>query len=134
MVDGLCLFDLDPEGLELDAPLDELYQDLVHRLLEEPASNLADIDRGVGILGLVSSAVDVSILSSAIEQDFLKDPRVHAVQVSILPIVDAGGGAVTGSYNVAIQVVPDPTQLIAADGLQVTLVVNADGTYSEIVH
>lgn len=86
MVDALCLDDLDANGRELDSPLDELWQDLYHRLLEAPGSNIDDPDRGVGLEDLLSAGFDPSagapsqLIAQRIRTDVLKDARVRDVQ------------------------------------------------------
>lgn len=106
MVDALCLDDLDAYGRELDAPLDELWQDLYHRLFERPGSNVDDPDRGIGLEDLLSAGFDPAagapsqLIAGRIRSDFLKDDRVKDAQASLSVGAD---GQVTG----AIQIVAD---------------------------
>jgi hypothetical protein len=125
MVDALCMNDLDPYGRELNAPLDELYQDLVHRLFETPGSNIDDVDRGIGIENMLSGGFDASvsggpagIVSRRIETDFRKDNRVKDVRADVVQRDD-------GVYEIAIQVVANETVLgitLEADGTGVRVV------------
>jgi hypothetical protein len=119
MVDGLGLLDMDPYGREIDDPLAELYQDLVHRLLETPGSNVADEDRGVGIVAALSSSTSATRIARIIELDFAKDPRVQTCAASLSPAGD-------DVYRIDIQVVCDEGQL------GIKLDVNPDGTVREV--
>jgi hypothetical protein len=98
MMDAVCFLDLDPFATEMDDPLGELYQDLVHRLIEEPGSNPDDVDRGVGITDRLSGAYSPAI-AREVELDFAKDERVQACSCTVVE------GAKAGSYDVEIQVV-----------------------------
>jgi hypothetical protein len=82
MVDVICFDDLDEFGGELDDPLEELGQDLYHRLIEPPGSNLDDPDRGLGLEERLSGPIKPS-LKAEIEAELRKDDRVQAVQASI---------------------------------------------------
>jgi hypothetical protein len=104
MVDALCLDDLDANGGELDDPLAELYQDLYHRLIEAPGSNLDDPSRGYGIEGRLSAAgrkdaVGPSI-KHGIESELCKDVRVHNARATVTSPAD-------GEYRVEIEIVAD---------------------------
>lgn len=106
MSDAVCLYDLNANGLELNDPLAELYQDLVHRLFEVPGSNLDDADRGVGIEAILSQAVNAAggdgsqTITHRIETDFVKDNRVKQVRATVL-------SPAPNEYDVDIQVVAD---------------------------
>ena len=109
MTDALCLYDLDAYGRELNSPLDELYQDLVHRLLETRGTNIDDPDRGVGLRDLLSAGYNpengaTQLIKAPIETDFRKDDRVQDVSASALVNLD-------GSIAVAIQVVANGTTM-----------------------
>ncbi len=102
MVDALCLYDLDPYGRELNDPLQELWQDLLHRLLEAPGSNLDDPDRGVGLEDMLSQGFDASqgapsqFVAQRIRADFLKDDRVLDCQAAL----NWDGANVTGTIQI----------------------------------
>ncbi len=117
-MDALALDDLDMFGTELDDPLAELYQDLYHRLIESPGSNIDDPDRGYGIEGHLSGGVrpsrGLTAIQRGIEGEFRKDDRVRAVQATIT-------SPAAGEYKIDIRVVADEGVL------GITLVKDGDG-------
>lgn len=108
MVDALCEYDLDPYGTELDDPLAELYQDILHRLIEPPGSNLDDPTRGFGLqnrlsMGGRSGGLSL-VVKHGIEAELLKDTRLSAVRATVTQTaVDA--------YSIAIQFVANEVAL-----------------------
>lgn len=111
MVDVVAFDDLDSFGEELDDPLEELLQDLYHRLLEPPGSNLDDPDRGLGLEDALSAAVDVATLSARIEAEFRKDDRVSASRVTITETAPR-------EYLISIDVEPD-VEVLGLTGAQI---------------
>jgi hypothetical protein len=116
MTDARCLDDLDPFGAELDDPLEELFQDLYHRLIEAPGSNIDDPARGFGLDGRLSSSSRASVVLTTIETgicaEFRKDDRVLDVSASVT-------SSSPGAYEIAIRVVADEGVLgikLARDG------------------
>ena len=118
MVDALCLDDLDPFGTELDDPLAELYQDLYHRIIEAPGSNLDDPDRGFGLEGRLSAAGRKKALGASIkhglEAELRKDPGVHNARATITETAP-------NEYAIAIEIEADEA------ALKITLVRNGAG-------
>lgn len=118
MVDALCLDDLDLFGTEIDDPLEELYQDLYHRLIEPPGSNLDDPDRGFGIEGRLSSAGRQGAIGPSIkhgiETELDKDIRVHNARATVTSPTD-------GEYRVDIAIEADE------GALNIKLVVDGGG-------
>lgn len=72
----VCRDDLDEFASETDDELEQLAQDLEHRLLEEYGSNPDDEDRGVGLMSRLSGTDDPTMIARLIEADFHKDERV----------------------------------------------------------
>ena len=97
MPELLGFFDLDEFARETEDPLEELYIDLVHRLIETPGSNIDDRQRGVGITDRLSGVFDPS-LARDIEIDFRKDDRVQACACVITE------AETRGSYHIRIEV------------------------------
>lgn len=95
-MDALCFEDLDLFGTELDDPLLELEQDLFHRLIEAPGSNLDDLDRGLGLEEKLQGVIDPA-LSSQIENELRKDDRVSDARATI---TDEG----SNTYRISIEV------------------------------
>ena len=89
MTDLLAIDDLDAYATETSDPLDELAQDLYHRLIEPPGSNLDDPDRGLGLEDALSGPFDVPSLKARIEAEMRKDLRVDAA-VATLTTPEAG--------------------------------------------
>jgi len=112
MVDVLCFDDLDVMGRDLDDPLEELAQDLYHRLIERPGGNIDDPDRGVGIVQMLSGTLDPSI-ARLVDADFEKDDRVSASHTTITRTA-------AGEYRIDIEV--------DANGETLGLVFESDGT------
>lgn len=75
-MDLVCRDDLDEFASETDDELEQLAQDLEHRLLEEYGSNPDDEDRGVGLMSRLSGTDDPTMIGRLIEADFLKVERV----------------------------------------------------------
>lgn len=82
MADLRCFDDLDQFGAEAKDELEELLQDLYHRLIEPRGSNLDDIGRGLGLEDALSGTVDAS-LKQRIEAELRNDDRVDAVTAVI---------------------------------------------------
>lgn len=106
MADLVAFDDLDPLGSECATPLDELEQDLWHRLNEEYGSNPDDGDRGVGIENWLKKPFQPVQLQRAIEIDFRKDPRVDSVTATVTAVA-----GVSETYQVSVAVDADSGQL-----------------------
>ncbi|MDB4946238.1 MAG: hypothetical protein JWP97_5772 [Labilithrix sp.] len=117
-MDLVCLDDLDEFASETDDELEQLAQDLEHRLLEEYGSNPDDEDRGVGLLSRLSGSDDPTKIGRLIEADFVKDVRVLACIAKVVLGGAGNGGAVA---QLAIEVTTDDALLrlgysVGADG------------------
>lgn len=88
MVDGLCYTDVDPFGRELNDPLEELSQDIVHMLLESYRSNPDALARSIGLEDALSD-VNAPGLRERIESKLTDDNRITAAEAVL---TDAGGG------------------------------------------
>lgn len=112
MSDIRCSDDMDFFGEETDDALEDLSQDLYHRLIEDYGSNLDDPDRGLGLKDLLSGTLDPN-LTQRIEAELRKDGRVSEVLATITTQAD-------GSFRVEVQVVADEQALgitLESDGL-----------------
>lgn len=103
MTEIRCFDDLDEFGAETADAYEELLQDLYHRLIEPPGSNIDDRDRGLGIEDALSGRV-ASALKHRIEVELRKDDRVTAVDAQITEIE-------TGSFRIAISIEADEETL-----------------------
>jgi phage baseplate assembly protein W len=103
MAELRCFDDLDEFGAETIDELEDLEQDLYHRLIEPRGSNLDDPDRGLGIEDMLSGAVDPG-LKQRIEAELRKDERVTAVAASITEIE-------TGSFRIDIEIEANEEEL-----------------------
>lgn len=92
-----CYEDLDSFGAETTDELEDLAQDLYHRLIEERGSNIDDPDRGLGIEDLLSGVLDPS-LKYLVEHELRRDVRVEAVEATLTE------GSTVGSYRIDIKV------------------------------
>ncbi len=103
-------------GAEIDDPLEELAQDIYHRLIEAPGSNVDDPARGYGFEGRLSSSGRDANLASAIRQgveaELAKDGRVLQARASV-------ESPAPGEYRVQIEIVANEGVLnisLVADG------------------
>lgn len=116
MADGLALDDLDEFGRELDDPLEELVQDVVHMLLETYGSNPDVLTRGAGLIAALSGPANrIPVIQSLIETQLVADDRISAASVDIQPTGERGSYAI----GLVIQV--------NAVALAVNLVVDSGG-------
>jgi len=88
MVDALAWDDLDEFGRELDDPLAELEQDIVHMLLESYGTNPDAPTRSIGLEDALSGASDPG-LQHRIETKLTDDARIDAAEATL---TDEGGG------------------------------------------
>lgn len=101
-MDLACLDDLDPLGNEVSED-EALLQDLYHRLIEDPGSNISDPDRGLGALSWLSGVVDPTY-GARIEAEFRKDPLVTSVRTRVTSIgVD--------SFRISVDITTDESEL-----------------------
>lgn len=98
-----CYADVDRFGAETLDELEDLEQDLYHRLIEQRGSNLDDPDRGLGIEDMLSGTVE-STWKTKIEAELRKDERVTAVAATITQID-------TSIFRIEIQVEADEEEL-----------------------
>lgn len=102
-MDLLCYDDLDEFGRELDDPLAELEQDLVHMLLESYGTNIDASSRSIGLQDYLSGSPS-STLKNFIEGKLNSDSRVDQSSVEI---------ALTSTnwYKIDIKLVLNETEL-----------------------
>jgi hypothetical protein len=81
-MDLLCYDDLDEFGRELDDPLAELEQDVVHMLLESYRSNPDAPERSIGLLDALSGATNPG-LRHLIETKLEQDDRIDAAEATL---------------------------------------------------
>jgi len=98
-----CYEDMDPFAAETADALEDLAQDLYHRLIEPPGSNLDDPNRGLGIEDALSGPVD-SGLKQRIEAELRKDVRVTAVAATITQLD-------TSNFRIEIAIEADEEEL-----------------------
>jgi hypothetical protein len=103
-MDLVAFDDLSSFALETTTPIQELEQDLFHRLIETPGSNLDDPNRGLGIEAALSGAIDRG-LGARIEAEFRKDERVYDVRAVVTEITS--GGNVGAAFRIDIDIVAD---------------------------
>lgn len=106
MAELRCFDDVDSFGAETLDELEDLSQDLYHRLIERRGANLDDPDRGLGIEDMLSGTVS-SELKNEIESELLKDPRVSLARASIASIDDGGV-----RIEIAIEIEEDEINLV----------------------
>lgn len=82
MVDALCFDDLDEFGRELNDPISELEQDIVHMLFESYGSNPDAPNRSIGLEDALSGPVDPG-LKHRIERKLSDDVRIIGAQATL---------------------------------------------------
>jgi hypothetical protein len=81
-MDLLCYDDVDLAGREIDDPLAELEQDLVHVAFEAPGSNLDDLERGVGLRDRLSGVADPKV-AQQLDAAWMRDDRVTSSKTAM---------------------------------------------------
>lgn len=87
MPDVVCFEDLDEFGRDLDDPVEELYQDIVHMLFESFGTNADAPDRSIGLEDALSAPTDPS-LRHRIELKLTDDPRIDAAEATLVSVDD----------------------------------------------
>lgn len=82
MVDALAFDDLDEFGRELDDPIAELEQDIVHMLFESYGSNPDAPQRSIGLEDALSGPIDTG-LKYQIESKLTNDLRIVGAQATL---------------------------------------------------
>jgi hypothetical protein len=100
-MDLVCREDLDPFAAETDDELEQLAQDLEHRLLEDYGSNPDDEDRGVGLLSRLSGTDSPLMIARLIEADFLKDDRVLTCE-AIVELAEGGNAGTVATVDLKV--------------------------------
>jgi hypothetical protein len=100
-MDLVCQDDLDEFGGETDDELEQLAQDLLHRLLEDYGSNPDDEERGVGLMSRLSGTDSPTMIARLIEADFLNDDRVLTC-VATVALVGAGNTGAVATLSITI--------------------------------
>jgi phage baseplate assembly protein W len=106
-MDLRCYTDLDPFGEECATPLEELEQDVIHRVTTRRGSNLDDPDFGESVFDWLSAAAaDTDAMRAELEAEIAKDPRVASVTVTVEKPED-------GIYLVTLAIETDEGELLS---------------------
>jgi hypothetical protein len=97
----VCRDDLDEFASETYDELDQLAQDLEHRLFEEYGSNPDDEDRGVGLVARLSGSDSPAMIGRLIEADFHKDERVLSC-VANVTLAGSGNTGVAATLDISV--------------------------------
>lgn len=93
--------DLDVTGNDVANDTESLEQDCYHVIIEDPGSNLADPDSGLGVANALSGTADPALASLA-EAQLAADERVGGVEAS-----SGFDGAGKETLDVSIEANPD---------------------------
>lgn len=93
-MDVVCYEDLDEFGEDLDDPIAELTQDIIHTLLEDFGTNPDAPNRSIGLEAALSGASDPS-LKHRIEVRLADDPRIIAVDADFTQVENGASDAIT---------------------------------------
>ncbi len=108
-MDGLAFDDMDEFARELDDPIAELDQDVVHILLEVFGSNPDVTTRGVGLVQALSGPANrIPGMEAHAKSQLEDDPRIDRATVTISP-TDA-----RGAYRVDLVILVNNVELGAA--------------------
>lgn len=116
MSDLLCLDDLDALAREVDART-AYIQDMYHRLIERPGSNLDDPDRGLGVTGWLSEEYNEG-WAAQVAAECKKDDRTLDASATV--------ERVDGHVSISLQLTTDDEVIAllvaidAASGAQLT--------------
>ena len=102
-MDVRCEDDLDLFGGDLDDPLEELRQDVIHMLLESYGSNPDALERSIDLEAALSGPEDPA-LAHRIESKLREDDRIDDAEVTITEEGDA-------IRNVEIRIVANEGEL-----------------------
>lgn len=123
-----CLDDVDPYARELTDPLTELEQDIFHRLLEDPDSNLdaniAEESRGLGLLDMLSAPLKPN-LAQLIKAECELDDRVV---VATVLVTETPNGNSVSTVTIAITLAVSIDDLNVED-YKITIVRDASGLH-----
>lgn len=102
-MDILCFDDLDDFGRDIDDPLGELEQDIVHTLFESFGTNCDAPQRSIGLEDALSGRADPGLVHR-IETKLADDPRILAVQATLSQVDDT-------TYQVDLTIVANEGEL-----------------------
>lgn len=121
-MDGLAFDDMDEFGRELDDPLAELEQDVIHMLLETYGSNPDVLTRGIGLIAALSGPANrLPSVKALAEQQLEEDDRIDRAQVTFTPT------DTRGEYRVDLVLQVSDTEL------GITLIVDGAGNWRRVV-
>lgn len=90
--------DLDASGAETDSDLESLENDVLHMLMQDLGSNLADPDKGVGVFNFLSGTSDqLEALPAVVDAQLAQDPRISNSQTTLATNAD-------GSFSLVVTV------------------------------
>jgi hypothetical protein len=93
-MDVVCFEDLDEFGEDLDDPVAELLQDILHMLLEDFGSNADAPNRSIGLEAALSGTSDPS-LKHRVETRLADDPRIIAVEATFVQVENGPSDDIT---------------------------------------
>lgn len=88
--DLLCFDDLSLDAMECSGPVEELEQDIYHRISTTKGQNIDDEDLGQSISDWLSQPITIDDAAKLLEEEVEKDPRVARSTVSIVSDGDKG--------------------------------------------
>ena len=106
MFDLRCLDDLSLDAAECSNEVEELEQDVYHRISTTKGQNIDDENLGQSISDFLSQKFDLVTAQKLLEHEIEEDPRVHRATAVI---VESSEPHV---YNVAIEVETNEQELI----------------------
>ena len=118
--DLVCEVDLDPLARETINDLQNLEQDVLHILRETYGSNLDDINRGIGVISMLSgTTAPLATIANVIETQLVKDSRIDACKAT-LSQDGPGDFTLIVQVQVAAEVIGLSYSYNAINGLTVT--------------
>jgi hypothetical protein len=124
----ICIDDVDPYARELSDPLAELEQDIFHRLIEDPDSNLDAIamgeQRGLGLEDMLTTPLSTN-LGQLIKAECERDDRVTAAKVLV---TEQRNGNATSTVTINITLTVD-LDVLNGEDYAITIVRDASGLH-----
>ncbi|MBS2015188.1 MAG: hypothetical protein JST00_20030 [Deltaproteobacteria bacterium] len=120
LMDVVCGDDLDEFGAELDDPIEELWQDVLHMLLEDFGSNVDASERSIALEAALSGSESLTAIRHRVESKLSDDERIIAVDVAFQ---QTDGGQAGSSADMTLKIQAN------AGVLGVTLLFDGSGNY-----
>lgn len=101
MTDWRGVDDLDAFGTDTASDIEDLEQDVVHRIDTPRAANPDDPDLGLGVDNFLSGSPDLVDISTKIDNELKKDDRIDTSQSVVTLATDSQSGSI---YDINVEI------------------------------